>query len=120
MIPMKSTPIRLLMVHTLVVHTLVAAVTCKRQARSRVVALAVKINGSALQFLKANGSVDSNTYLTVIGSGYTFNPIQHGTTTITAGTKSYWFICLMTEATVVSGYSCYVSGGGSDNARMHL
>jgi hypothetical protein len=59
-------------------------------------------------------------WLTAVRSGYAFNPIVNGTTTITTGNKAYWFTCLINEPMAVKGYSIYVSGGGSDSARVGI
>ena len=65
-----------------------------------------KFGGLSNQFLKANGSVDTNTYLTsVITTGYPFNPVSRATGTITSSTKSYYFTCLINQATLISGLS---------------
>jgi hypothetical protein len=53
-------------------------------------------------------------------TGYPFNPIQNGTTAITAGNKYYWFTCSLNMATIISGYSIYVAAGGADNVRVGL
>jgi hypothetical protein len=60
--------------------------------------------------------VDSK-YLLV--SGYPFNPVSRATGTITSGTKSYYFTCLMNQACIISGFSLYLDNG-SDNFRMGI
>ena len=80
----------------------------------------IKSGGLSTQFLKANGSVDTNTYLTsVITTGYPFNPVSRATGTITSSTKSYYFTCLINQATLISGLSIYIDNG-SDNFRMGI
>jgi hypothetical protein len=78
----------------------------------------IKSGGLATEFLKANGTVDANTYLTS-ASGYPFNPVWRATATITASTKSYWFVVLHNQATLISGFSLYLDQG-SDVFRMGI
>ena len=59
-------------------------------------------------------------WTTAVRSGYAFNPISRGTTTIATGNKSYWFTCLLTEPILVSGCQVYVSSGSGDNARVGI
>ena len=54
-----------------------------------------------------------------IVSGYPFNPISRATGTITSSTKSYYFTCLLNQATLISGLSIYLDSG-SDNFRMGI
>jgi len=56
----------------------------------------------------------------VMSSGYPFNPIQFATTTVGSGSKQYWYICLMSQATSISGIQVLLSGGGSDNFRCGI
>jgi hypothetical protein len=51
--------------------------------------------------------------------GLAFNPAIQATTTITSGTKSYWFIVLLNEDVQISGFSCYTSSG-ADQFRIGI
>jgi hypothetical protein len=89
--------------------------------------------GKSYEFLKADGTVDDNTYLTTtsasstylpIGiagtvSGYALNPANRATTTITAATKSYYYTVLLNQATIISGFTVYLDSG-SDIFRMGI
>ena len=83
----------------------------------------IKTSGLSSQFLKANGTVDATTYLPIgtpgIVSGYPFNPVWRATATITSSTKSYWFVVLLNQATLISGFSVYLDSG-SDVFRMGI
>jgi len=48
----------------------------------------IKLGGSAAQFLKANGSVDSNTYLTLVAATASFVPYTGATANISLGIRS--------------------------------
>jgi hypothetical protein len=82
-----------------------------------------KVGGLTTQFLKADGTVDATSYLPVgtpsIVSGYPFNPTQRATTSITSGTKSYYFTVLLNQATIISGFTVYLDSG-SDLFRMGI
>jgi hypothetical protein len=56
----------------------------------------------------------------VSNTGYPFNPIQNYTTTIPAGTKSWYYICLISRATIISGVQFYLSSAGSDPYRVGI
>jgi hypothetical protein len=45
--------------------------------------------------------------------------VANATTTITSGTKSYWFIALIHETTTISGFSAYITAG-SDTMRVGI
>jgi hypothetical protein len=79
--------------------------------------------GSSTEFLKSNGTVDTNTYLTTttpsIVSGYALNPANRATTTITSSTKSYYYTVLLNQATIISGFTVYLDSG-SDIFRMGI
>ena len=83
----------------------------------------VKSSGLSTQFLKADGTVDATTYLSVgtpgIAAGYPFNPVWRATATITASTKSYWFVVQLNQATLISGFNVYLDSG-SDVFRMGI
>ena len=55
-----------------------------------------------------------------MSSGFPFNPIQNATTTIGSGNKSYWYICLIPQATTITGIQVVLSGGGSDTVRCGI
>ena len=84
--------------------------------------------------LKLNGLVaGSNISLSLVGndiqinstsgsstkSGYSFNCIQNATSTLISGTKSYYYICLMNENTIINGIQIYLSSG-SDITRCGI
>jgi hypothetical protein len=83
----------------------------------------VKSGGLVTDFLKANGTVDSNTYLPIgapsIVSGYPFNPANRATTVIAVGSKQYWFTVLMSESSLISGFTLFLNSG-SDSFRMGI
>ena len=54
-----------------------------------------------------------------VRAGLAFNPVANATTTITSGTKSYWFIALIHETTTISGFSAYITAG-SDTMRVGI
>lgn len=56
----------------------------------------------------------------VSNTGYPFNPIQNHTTTLPANTKSWYYICLISRATVISGVQFYLSSAGSDPYRVGI
>jgi hypothetical protein len=72
------------------------------------------VNGTAQQFLKADGSVNI-----VTTNGLPYNPVSNATTTITAGNKSYWYTVKINQATTINGFSTYVREG-SDIMRVGI
>lgn len=72
--------------------------------------------GLSTQFLKADGSLDGNTYLTASSpairyKGYIFNPMSHAVSTIPSGNKSYFFTVRINRPTIITGFSLYLSTG---------
>jgi len=69
----------------------------------------------SLDILTINSSGGSS-----MSSGFPFNPIYNATSTLGSGTKSYWYICLIPQATTISGIQLVLSGGGSDAVRIGI
>ena len=80
-------------------------------------------SGLSTEFLKGDGTVDSNSYLSTtsagIVSGYPFNPAHRATTTITSSTKSFYFTILLNQSCLISGFTVYLDQG-SDIFRMGI
>ncbi len=68
----------------------------------------VKTGGTSSQYLMADGSVTTAPAPT---NGYSFMPIQTATSTITTGTKSYWYIVRLTRETTINGIQVYLAAG---------
>ena len=85
----------------------------------------IVIGATASQFLKGDGTLDSSVYLTTatlpatIFQGYPFNPFQNATTTITTGSKSYFYTVRINRPTAINGFAMYVSSG-SDPLRVGI
>ena len=76
----------------------------------------VKTGGTSSQYLMADGSVTAAPAPT---NGYPFMPIQNATSTITSGTKSYWYIVRLTKETTINGIQVYLASG-SDPMRCAI
>jgi hypothetical protein len=82
-------------------------------------------SATSSQFLKGDGTLDSNTYLTSATlptqnfQGYPFNPQQNSITTLTAGSKSYFYIIRINRPTTINGFTIY-NGSGSDPVRCAI
>jgi hypothetical protein len=55
-----------------------------------------------------------------VNTGFSFSPIQYATTTLASGSKAYWYICLISQNTTISGIQVMLSSGGSDTFRCGI
>ena len=68
----------------------------------------IKSGGTSSQFLKADGSVDSSTYLTTSSAASTYVPYTGATTNVDLGLQSLF------------AYDLYANGNGTNNANLYL
>jgi len=75
------------------------------------------IGGTASQFLKANGSLDSNTYLTTSNAASTYQPLITLTTTGTSGSATFSgnTLNIPNYGSALSGYVPYSGATGTVN-----
>ena len=81
-------------------------------------------SGTVGQVLTSNGTFSAPSWKTpssgtLTTNGYPFMPIQNATSTLTSGTKSYWYIVRLTSDTTINGIQLYLSSG-SDTFRCGI